>query len=110
MRSRGLVVLTDRWDPGWVAYLDGVPVRILRVDHALRGVVAPAGLHTLRFRYQPTSLIWGSIASGAACFAWFAWIGAVGWRRQSDAQPPVDSDESNVPATSPRNESSAARF
>ena len=28
--KRGLVVLADRWDPGWRAYLDGRETRILR--------------------------------------------------------------------------------
>ena len=59
MATPGLVVLADRWDPGWAAYLEGRTVSILRVNHALRGVVVPAGPSTLEFRYEPASLAWG---------------------------------------------------
>jgi hypothetical protein len=55
----GLLVLADRWDPGWAAYLDGRPAHILRVDHALRAVVVPAGPSAVEFRYEPASFVWG---------------------------------------------------
>src|SRR5262249_11008283 len=66
METPGLVVLADSWDKGWRAYLDGSPVPIMRTDHALRGVVAPMGRHTLQFRYEPASLTWGLRLAGAA--------------------------------------------
>ena len=66
METAGLVVLADRWDIGWRAYLDGRPVPILQANHALRGVVVPAGTGTLEFRYQPASFAWGLRLAGAA--------------------------------------------
>ena len=59
METPGLLVLSDMWDRGWRAYLDGKPVSILRTDHALRGVVLPAGTVVLEFRYEPASFAWG---------------------------------------------------
>lgn len=56
MIARGLVVLADQWNDGWRAYIGDKVVSILRVDHALSGVVAPAGESTIVFRYQPISL------------------------------------------------------
>jgi len=68
-----LVVLADAWDDEWVAELDGAPVKIVRVDHGLRGVWVPEGRHELAFRYVPFSLLWGlGLALGGlgAAIAW----------------------------------------
>ena len=59
METAGLLVLADRWDQGWQAYLSGRPVPILIANHAIRGVVVPAGEATLELRYEPQSLVWG---------------------------------------------------
>jgi hypothetical protein len=66
MASPGLVVLADLWDAGWQAYLDGSPVPVLRTNHALRGVVVPAGNATLEFRYEPAVLDLGFVVAGFA--------------------------------------------
>jgi hypothetical protein len=66
METPGLVVLADAWNKGWHAYLNGQPVPILRANHALRGVVAPAGTATLEFRYEPASFRLGLGLAGAA--------------------------------------------
>jgi hypothetical protein len=66
METPGLVVLADLWDNGWHATLNGAPVPILRANHALRGVVVPAGNATLEFRYAPRSLAMGLKLAGAA--------------------------------------------
>ena len=59
MQTPGLVVLADLWDPGWRAKLNGRPMEVLRVNHAIRGVVVPAGHGTLEFSFTPTSFTWG---------------------------------------------------
>jgi len=74
MKTPGLVILSDLWDVGWNAYLDGRQVPILRADHALRGVAAPAGNSVLEFRYEPASLRRGlQLAAGAAILL-LAWM------------------------------------
>jgi hypothetical protein len=82
MRTAGLVVLADRWDQGWKAYLDGKETPILRTNHALRGVVLPAGEGILQFRFEPAALARGTALSGLALLAWTAWAAAVAWRRR----------------------------
>jgi hypothetical protein len=77
MKTPGLIVLSDRWDPTWKAYLDGKQVPILCANHALCGVAAPAGRRELQFRYEPATLFWGSVLSGIAIFAWLAWVAIV---------------------------------
>jgi hypothetical protein len=71
-RSDGeaLVVLNERWDPGWVARVDGQPAPLYETDCVLMGVPIRDGDHTVEFIYQPRGLIIGrvvSLASLAAC-------------------------------------------
>lgn len=61
METPGLVVLTDAWDQGWQARLNGERVPILVTDHALRGVVVPQGAWTLKMTYRPSSLPQGVV-------------------------------------------------
>jgi hypothetical protein len=52
-----LLVFTDSWAPGWSATIDGSPVPVLRVNDAIRAVMAPAGEHSLVWTYRPRFLI-----------------------------------------------------
>ena len=81
MRTPGLIVLADRWDRAWNAYLDGKPVAALRTNHAVRGVVVPAGRQTVEFRFEPPSLTRGAVISALALLGWLAWVGIVARRR-----------------------------
>ena len=51
----GMLVLTDAWYPGWIAYVDGVKTPIYRVNSIVRGVAVSAGAHTIVFKYCPKS-------------------------------------------------------
>jgi hypothetical protein len=61
--ARGLLVLTDRWFPGWHATVDGRPAAILRTDFLYRGVVVPAGEHMVEFAYRPRAVLLGALGS-----------------------------------------------
>lgn len=54
-----LLVLNERWDPGWIAHLDGRPAPLLTVDTVLMGTPLPQGRHTVEFSYRPRGLILG---------------------------------------------------
>ena len=82
MAAPGLAVIADRWDPGWQATVDGKPAPVLRVNHALRGVIVPAGRHELVYRYRPRSFVLGVQLMGIASLALLAWGVAV-WRFNS---------------------------
>lgn len=51
-----LLVLADNYYEGWRARVDDREVPIVRTDHTFRGVVVPAGEHTVVFTYEPTKL------------------------------------------------------
>ena len=52
----GLLMLSESYDPGWKAYVNGEQVEVLVADHLLRAIPLPAGEHTVELRYEPTSL------------------------------------------------------
>jgi uncharacterized membrane protein YfhO len=76
---RALLVLADTWFPGWRAKIDGRPAPVIRTDQLLRGVVLPAGTHTVEFTYVPWSWRIGWIVSLLTAVSL---IGAVAWRRR----------------------------
>jgi uncharacterized membrane protein YfhO len=46
-------VLTDTFDEGWSARVDGRDVAVQRANVAFRAVPAPAGRHRVELRYWP---------------------------------------------------------
>lgn len=59
MACRGLLVISDNFYPGWKAQLDGNAVDIWKVNTAIRGVIVPAGRHTVTMEYRPMSVYFG---------------------------------------------------
>ncbi len=43
------------YDKGWNAYLDGKQVPYAKVNYVLRGMMIPAGEHTIVFKFEPKS-------------------------------------------------------
>jgi hypothetical protein len=78
--SAGLLVVSEVYEKGWRAYVDGDRAELLPTDHALRGVPIPSGAHTVEMRYEPPSLRFGlpisllTAAAMLAIFAHAAWI------------------------------------
>ena len=89
MQTPGLVILDDVWDAGWQAQLNGKPAPILVADHALRGVVAPAGDSTIEFRYEPRSGVLGSRLALAALAALAVWGFLIYRESRSRTQQPT---------------------
>lgn len=73
MQTAGLVVVSDLWDSGWRAELDGTACPIHRVDLALRGFQVPAGKHRIDCTYDPRSVRVGFYAAGAGCGLLLLW-------------------------------------
>jgi hypothetical protein len=80
-----LLVLSDVWDPGWSAAVDGSPAPVLLASHAFRAVPVPAGEHRLTLHYAPSSLRAGvavTLVTSIALALAFVVLG-----RQMPAQP-----------------------
>lgn len=64
METRGLVVLSDAFYPGWKATVNGRPEKIVRVNSFVRGVFAQAGKgQQIVFEYDPASYRVGLLVS-----------------------------------------------
>ena len=64
----GVLVVTEGYDPGWRAWVDGAPAPVWRANSIFRAVPVGEGDHRVEMRYRPPSVAWGAAASvlGAA--------------------------------------------
>jgi hypothetical protein len=82
-----LMVLSDNFYKDWHATVDGRPTPIYLTNHTFRGVVVPAGTHTVRFTFEPKELysgFWIYLATMATLLAYGAWL-LVARRREAPA-------------------------
>ncbi|HZS56043.1 MAG TPA: YfhO family protein [Bryobacteraceae bacterium] len=63
-KQAGIFVLNDSNYKGWLAKVDGKPMRVMEVDGLFRGVFVPQGQHTIQFLYRSTAVAKGLIVSG----------------------------------------------
>jgi hypothetical protein len=75
----GLLVVSEIYESGWKAYVDGEAVEILPTHHALRGIPIPEGEHSVEMHYDPLSLRLGLWISGIAAAAMVVTFIAAGW-------------------------------
>ncbi|HSM09917.1 MAG TPA: hypothetical protein VLA33_13015 [Gemmatimonadota bacterium] len=72
-----VLVLLDRWYPGWKATVNGEPARLLRANGVFRAVEIPAGQADVEFVYAPRSLAiggWLSALGVVACLLLWGWL------------------------------------
>ncbi len=84
MKTDGFVLLSDRWDGGWRATVNGKPEIVYRANRLFRAVQVPAGASTIVFTYSPLSFTVG-------CWCALTALGAIVWwglhnRRRARAQ------------------------
>jgi hypothetical protein len=77
--AQGFLVLTDAYDKGWKAYIDGKETEIFRANYLFRAVLIPVGEHTVRFKYLPMSFVIGAALSISTMLVSFVLL--FRWRR-----------------------------
>ncbi|MBI2420758.1 MAG: YfhO family protein [Candidatus Levybacteria bacterium] len=79
-KSRALLFLADSYYNGWKATIDGKNASVLRADYAFRAIPVNAGMHTVRFYYDPWSFKSGVYLSvlGLMGLLFIVWISRVG--------------------------------
>ncbi|NWF52759.1 MAG: YfhO family protein [Nitrospirae bacterium] len=60
-----LLVLNDTYFPGWIAYVDGKREKVYRADYNFRAVPVKAGIHKVKFIYDPISFKLGVIITSS---------------------------------------------
>ncbi len=93
--ANGFLFVSDRYDPGWKAYVDGVEARLYRADYVFRAVYLTAGQHTVDLVYEPRSFAQAVPISLVAALALVALLGNTWlqklWAR--DSVPPHRAEE-----------------
>jgi hypothetical protein len=76
-----LAVFSDiYYEKGWKSFVDGEEVPHFRVNYILRGMVLPAGEHTIEFKFEPKSYFTGKkIASASSYVLILLMLAAIGW-------------------------------
>jgi hypothetical protein len=67
--STGIVIVSEAYDPGWWAWVDGTPADIRPADLAVMAVTVPAGRHHLELRFRPRTWSFAVALSAAALLA-----------------------------------------
>jgi Bacterial membrane protein YfhO len=62
----GYAVLTDAYDPGWQARVDGQAATVLRTNVAFRSVPVAAGRHQVELVYRPASVTFGLVVTSVS--------------------------------------------
>ena len=49
--------ISEKYDPAWMAAVDGKPVTVVRADYLFQAVFVPAGTHQVLLEYRPSTLL-----------------------------------------------------
>ena len=49
-----MLVMSEKWDPDWKAWLDEKPAKIYKANFLMRAVEVPPGKHTVLMEYRPS--------------------------------------------------------
>jgi hypothetical protein len=66
----GLVLASETYYPGWHAFWNGAPVKVLRANGYMRAVAIPSGKGILEFRFEPESYALGLRVTGCTAVLW----------------------------------------
>lgn len=66
--NKGFAVFSEMYyKNGWNAYINGKLTNHIRANYALRGLLIPAGKHTIEFKFEPQVVQTGSMISLFSC-------------------------------------------
>jgi hypothetical protein len=95
-----VLLLNDRFDPGWKVSVDGRPEKLLHCNYIMRGVYLPAGAHVVEFRFQaPTGLLYVTVAGiGVSLLL----LGVLALAGRDDGIAPAPAKEAQAQPAAPR--------
>ena len=89
-----VMVFSETDYPGWKVYVDGQRKRLLRVDHALKGVLLEPGEHAVEFAFESLTIRAG-LAISAVSLLVLLYLCFATWKRtrRNSPQPPASPPE-----------------
>ena len=88
MQRDGYVVVSETAWRGWRAYVDDVPTKVVRANHAFLAFGVPAGHHRVRLRFLPQSFVVGrNVTLGTLVLLIGCRLSPWRWRRRSASTP-----------------------
>ena len=78
--SKGILILTDSYYPGWKCYINGVEKPVYRVNYFMRAVPVDAGKSKIVFRFEPSIFTKASFLNGFAVL--FVLVGIIRLKRK----------------------------
>ncbi len=86
--TAAVLLLNDKFDPGWSARVDGQPVPVLRCNFIMRGIYLTPGQHTVEFRYVlPSKPMYITLAGFVAAILLSGFLLVAGSRKAVPAAP-----------------------
>jgi hypothetical protein len=83
----GFLLVTEGFDTGWRATVDGHEAPMLRANKAFRAVPVPAGSHQVEMIYRPPAVRRALVISGSSIVLTLAVVLLVAWSRRRRAHP-----------------------
>jgi hypothetical protein len=80
----GYLRLTEAWDEGWSAHLDGEPTELLLADDFVMAVALPAGEHEVELRFETPGAGTGLLVAGTSLLALLV---LSAWNLRPDLRP-----------------------
>ena len=92
--TQQLLVVSERYHPGWQATIDGEPAAVLPAYGEYLACVVPAGAKRVEMHFMPASFVWGmrTTLAGLAVALLLAsgmWLWA--WRHKAGVPPSAGS-------------------
>jgi len=72
---------TERYAPGWKAYVDGEEATVFKANFCFRALAIPKGLHTVKMEYMPTTYRAFAVLSWATTFVALVVLGLLTFKR-----------------------------
>ena len=84
-KTSSVLLLNDKYDPGWNAIVDGKGAEVLKCNFLMQGLLLPAGTHEIEMRFEPP--VKGLYVSLFALLIGLALSGILIFTRRSSPQP-----------------------
>jgi hypothetical protein len=98
-----VLLVNDKFDPGWQVSVDGKPAELLRANFIMQGVFVPSGAHTVEFKFNlPHSPLYVTVA------VMIAGVFLCGFLFFATRKPPVGTENNPPSQTSQRDKEGRA--